>query len=75
MNIKCEHCGHEGDHTTFAYMYNTRLQDPSPYRECPKCFGWNLVDQTTGEIKNFDKMVLETYKIHSDQGVGVHAKH
>ena len=71
MNVKCEHCGHEGPKETFTYMYNLRLDDGASWHECPKCYGWNLVDESSGSVLNFDEMT-KGYVEHSDLGVGVH---
>lgn len=72
MNVKCEHCGHEGPVESFRYLYNIRLSDSDAWRECPKCYGWNLYNAMTNKIDSFEDLA-RSYQIHSDQGVGVPA--
>jgi len=72
MNIKCEHCGYEGAVGSFRYLYNIRPSDNAAWRECPKCFGWNLYNALTNTVDSFDNLA-RSYQIHSDQGVGVPA--
>ena len=72
MNIKCEHCGHEGPLEAFRYLYNIRLDDSGAWRECPKCFGWVFYNAATHKIDSFADTAMG-YQIHSDQGVGVPA--
>ena len=71
MNVKCEHCGHEGPKETFSYLYNIRLDDGASWRECPKCYGWNFIGEEDGQVMNFSEHAAK-YPIHSDLGVGVH---
>ncbi len=47
--MKCIHCGYEGPIESFRYLYNVRLDEPTGNRECPKCFGWVMVDHRTEE--------------------------
>jgi len=47
--VKCIHCGYEGPKTSFRYLYNVRLEETTANRECPKCFGWVMSDERTGE--------------------------
>jgi len=72
MNVKCEHCGHDGPLETFRYLYNIRLDDSDAWRECPKCFGWVLYNAMTDKVDSFDDLA-KSYPVHSDQGVGVPA--
>ena len=65
MNIKCEHCGHEGPKETFNYLYNIRLDDGISWRECPKCYGWNFCSEEDGSIVDFSKHAVE-YPTHAD---------
>lgn len=72
MNMKCEHCDYEGPVESFRYLYDIRLDDSDAWRECPKCFGWNLYNALTNKVDSFEELALG-YPIHSDQGVGVPA--
>jgi len=49
--MKCEHCGYEGKKSTFRYLYNTTLDAETANRECPKCFGWIVVNEAEEEKK------------------------
>ena len=55
--MTCIHCGYEGPKTSFRYLYNVRLEESAANRECPKCFGWVMVDERTGEISRLGKDV------------------
>ena len=48
--VKCTHCGYEGPVQEFRYLYNVRLEEKTGNRECPKCFGWVVVDEELGEL-------------------------
>jgi len=48
--MKCIHCGYEGSVNVFRYLYNVRLEESTSNRECPKCFGWIVVDEIKGEV-------------------------
>ena len=52
--MTCIHCGYEGPKTSFRYLYNVRLEESAANRECPKCFGWVMVDERTGEVAPAD---------------------
>ena len=66
--LKCEHCGHEGPVESFRYLYNLRLDDNGAWRECPKCFGWNLYNAMTNKLDSWDELAM-SYPNHSDLGV------
>ena len=48
--MKCIHCEYEGPKESFRYLYNVRLEEGTANRECPKCFGWVMVDEKSGEL-------------------------
>jgi hypothetical protein len=66
--MKCQHCGYEGPVESFRYLYNLRLDDNDAWRECPKCFGWNLYNAMTSNVDSWDDLGM-SYPIHSDEGV------
>lgn len=48
--MKCIHCEYEGPKESFRYLYNVRLEEGTANRECPKCFGWVMADEKSGEL-------------------------
>ncbi|MDY6934123.1 MAG: hypothetical protein SVZ03_07860 [Spirochaetota bacterium] len=48
--MKCLHCDYEGPMESFRYLYNVRIEETTANRECPKCFGWIIVDEVKGEM-------------------------
>ena len=52
--MKCMHCDYDGPASSFRYLYNVRLEEGTANRECPKCFGWVVVDEKTGELAAAD---------------------
>ena len=57
MNVKCEHCGHEGPKGSFQYQYNVRLDKDACWRKCPICGAWTLYEEKTGKILNYEELV------------------
>jgi hypothetical protein len=49
--MKCSSCGYEGSKGEFRYLYNTRLDEPWTFRECPKCYAQVVCEDELAEEK------------------------